>query len=330
MRTSIVVLGVCAAVLGAGRILSLANERAASARLPAVAARLEADVPAYFAAPPLGGVRGVFAPWRVGVQAGHWKIGEVPDEQSRLRGDTGAQWGSLTELQVNLPIAQDVVAQLRAAGVDAELLPATVPPAYEADAFVSIHADNGGGFSSGFKVAAPWRASQASRLLRDAVASSYALATDLLTDRYGVSYNMRGYYAFGWNRYFHAVAVSTPSMIIETGFLTSAADRRIIVDDPERAARGISAGVIAFLAERPSLPPSALVPVALPPTMVGTDNAPLRYFPAETERIAAVLPAGTWVRPVDEENGWVELIVWGNFREFGWMRKADLQEVQGG
>ena len=53
-------------------------------------------------------------------------------------------------------------------------------------------------------------------------------------------------------------------------------------------------------------------------------NAALRYFPDPAERVRTRLAAGTWVRPVDEENGWTELIVWGNYRVFGWMKDTDL------
>jgi hypothetical protein len=49
----------------------------------------------------------------------------------------------------------------------------------------------------------------------------------------------------------------TIGVILETGFLTSAADRRVIVDDPDRAARGIVAAVAAFPL---TPPPGPLVP----------------------------------------------------------------------
>jgi N-acetylmuramoyl-L-alanine amidase len=310
---------------------SLGHEILAMYRLPLVAGRLSAGLPAFLSPPPIDRVRGVISPWRVGIQAGHWKIDELPAELTRLRSDTGAQWGVLSEAEVNLAIARRVALQLEEAGVVVDLLPATVPPDYDADAFVAIHADDGGGSrENGWKVAAPWRSSEASRKLRDSVAFAYALATGLPSDRYGVSYNMRGYYAFSWTRFSHAIAPATPAAIIETGFLTSAADRRIIVEDPDRAARGISLGIILFLAQRASMRPHSLVPLRYPPMSVATEQAAVRYFPYEGERITARLPAGTRVRPMNEENGWVEMVVWGKFRVFGWMRKSDLQEIQSG
>jgi hypothetical protein len=190
--------------------------------LAGAAAQQAADLP--------GRARGA---WRVGIQAGHWKMDELPLEQRRLWGHTGAQWGKLTEAEVNLAIAQAAASQLREAGIEVDLLPATVPPGYDADAFVAVHADDGGGAARGWKIASPWRS---------------------------------------------------------------------------------------------SLPLAALVPVSYPPMTVATEQAALRYLPDDTERIAARLAAGTWVRPFDEENGWVELVVWGNYRVFGWMKESDLRK----
>jgi len=50
---------------------------------------------------------------------------------------------------------------------------------------------------------------------------------------------MQNYYAFNFRRYEHSLHPMTIGVIIETGFLTSAGDRQIILSDPERAARGI-------------------------------------------------------------------------------------------
>jgi hypothetical protein len=62
---------------------------------------------------------------------------------------------------------------------------------------------------------------------------------------------MQNYYAFNFRRYEHALHPMTIGVIMETGFLTSPRDRRVIVDDPERAARGIVEAVKAF----PETPP---------------------------------------------------------------------------
>lgn len=295
-----------------------------------VAAEAAGAVPRYVAPLPSPLTRGAFTPWRVGIQAGHWRIGDLPDEQYRLRGDTGAQWRSISEADVNLRIASDVADMLRRSGVAVDLLPATVPPGYDADAFVAIHADDGGGGSaSGWKVSAPWRASVASRRLSASISLWYGRLSGLAEDRYGVTYNMRGYYGFSWNRFSHAVSPSTPAAIIETGFLTSADDRRVIVEDPDRAGRAIAWGVLSYLGERVTMRPRDLVPLSYGPMEVVADGALLRYLPEANERVAARLPAGTRVRPVNEQGGWIELIVWGNYRVFGWMPREDLREVPG-
>jgi hypothetical protein len=59
------------------------------------------------------------------------------------------------------------------------------------------------------------------------------------------------------------------------------------------------------------------------------EQAELTYHPEENAKVAGRLDGGTLVRPVHQEDGWVEVIVWGNYRRFGWMRAADL-EVPGG
>ena len=291
---------------------------------------LSAQAPAYVTPPPLPTERGLIRPWRVGIQVGHWHIDELPDEQMRLRTDTGASYGSLHEVDVNLGIAERVARDLSLAGVTVDLLPATVRPGYDADAFVAIHADGGWPSERGYKVSAPWRASGASRLLEDSIGRAYGALSGIPADRYGVTYNMRGYYAFSWYRFEHAVAPSTPSAIIETGYLTSRLDRSIIVDDPETPARAIADGILVYLSERPGLKPAALVARAYTPMIVASNRAALRSFPDDNERVTAFLPSGTVVRPMEKAHGWVELMVWGNFRLFGWMRQADLQVPPGG
>jgi N-acetylmuramoyl-L-alanine amidase len=61
-----------------------------------------------------------------------------------------------------------------------------------------------------------------------------------------VTRRMQNYYAFNFRRYEHALHPMTIAVILETGFLTSSRDRRVIMDDPDRAARGIVEAVKAF------------------------------------------------------------------------------------
>ncbi len=82
-----------------------------------------------------------------------------------------------------------------------------------------------------------------------ALNAAYGPATGLRRDDEHVTLRMRYYYAFNSRRYCHAVAPGVPQAIVETGFLTSASDRALLLDNPDAAARGIASGVLAFLNE---------------------------------------------------------------------------------
>ena len=133
-------------------------------------------------------------------------------------------------------------------GVVVDLLPATVPVQYWADAFVSIHVDGNSDWRvSGYKAASPRRDfSGNAKKLQSLIEEEYAKATELPSDS-NVSRNMRGYYAFAWWRYDHAVHPMTAAVILETGFLTSPADRQLLIYTPEKSAQGIAPGIIRFL-----------------------------------------------------------------------------------
>lgn len=187
-------------------------------------------------------------PPKVGLQVGHWKNDELPDELDRLRGNTGSSGGGKWEWEVNLVIAQETAEILREQGIVVDILPATVPPDYWADVFVAIHADGSlDRLKSGFKAASPRRdySGKAPKLL-SLVEEDYQNATEFEKDP-NVTRNMSGYYAFAWWRYEHAVHPKTASIILETGFLTSASDRKIILSKPEVSAKGLAEGIISFL-----------------------------------------------------------------------------------
>ena len=185
-------------------------------------------------------------PVRIALQAGHWRADEAPRELAGLRGN-GTSWGNMPEWRTNLEIARRAGAMLEEMGYEVDILPAVVPPSYRAHLFISIHADGSGDPSaSGYRVAAPrrdatGRASQVATLLK----RSYGEATGL-TPLPTITRRMRNYYAFNFRRYEHALHPMTIGVILETGFLTSSRDRRVIVNDPDRAARGIVEAVAAF------------------------------------------------------------------------------------
>lgn len=189
---------------------------------------------------------------RVGLQAGHWLNEDVPPELGRLQG--GAVGGGKQEWQVNLDVAQRTAALLEAAGVQVDVLPATVPPRYRANAFVALHADGDpAGQARGFKVARPGFSSlpDVDDRLVDTLNQVYAADTELPRDDEHISLRMRYYYAFNSRRYCHAVAPGVPQAIIEMGYLTSAVDRGLLIGDPDKLARGVADGVQAFLSTLP-------------------------------------------------------------------------------
>jgi N-acetylmuramoyl-L-alanine amidase len=197
-------------------------------------------------------------PVRIALQAGHWKANEAPAELSGLR-DNGTASQGTAEWEVNLSIAERAAELLRGLGYTVDVLPAVVPPSYRAHLFISIHADGSGDArASGFRVASPrndrtGRADAVVRLLEE----TYGEATGIRRLP-TVTRRMQNYYAFNFQRYVHALHPMTIAVILETGFLTNAGDRRVIVDDPERAARGIVSAVVAFPITPPPGPPIAV------------------------------------------------------------------------
>jgi N-acetylmuramoyl-L-alanine amidase len=185
-------------------------------------------------------------PVRIALQAGHWRADEAPGELSGLR-DNGTSWRGTKEWEANLAIAERAGAMLEDMGYEVDILPAVVPPGYRAHLFIAIHADGSNDpAATGYRVAAP---------RRDATGRASRIAA-LLEESYGeatgirrlptVTRRMQSYYAFNFRRYEHALHPMTIGVILETGFLTSARDREVILSDPDRAARGIVAAVRAF------------------------------------------------------------------------------------
>ncbi len=187
-------------------------------------------------------------PPRIGLQVGHWNSSQAPEELSRLRQNTGSSGGGKSEWEVNLNIAELTASLLKTKGIEVDILPVTIPPRYFADAFVAIHADGSLDKSiRGYKFASPWRdITGKSNKLLEYMDKHYAISTGLPKDP-NITRNMRGYYAFSWWHYDHAIHPMTTAVIAETGFLTSALDRKIIISSPHVSAAALAAGLVQYL-----------------------------------------------------------------------------------
>ena len=259
---------------------------------------------------------------RIGVQVGHWKSNELPDEMARLRTSTGAYAAGYAEADVNYQIAVRVAALLQQQGFTVNLMPATVPPGYQADAFVAVHTDGGSSAANrGFKVATPWRTSRASQHLSDVMIAEYAAVTRLPRD-YAITMNMRGYYAFNNRRHAYAVAPTTPSVIIETGFLTNPTDRALLTRQPDLVAKGVANGVIRYISERDLSDPTALQPPDFKVQQPASANGVvIRSAPRDNAPVIGRAPANARLVPFQAQEGWYNVFMHGNAgRLMGWVR----------
>ncbi|MEI6181171.1 MAG: N-acetylmuramoyl-L-alanine amidase [Chloroflexales bacterium] len=264
--------------------------------------------------------------FRVGLQAGHLRSNELPEELAHLRSSSGSHWGNLSEAALNLDIITRVKPLLEAQGVVVDILLATVPTSYDADLFLALHADgSASGSAHGWKLATPWRASAASKLFLATMSAAYGPATGLTEDAGGVTFNMKGYYAFNFRRYISAIARTTPAIILEMGFLTSATDRAVIINQPDRVARGIADGILAYLQQRNPADGGALLPPEYPVLRIAAQGATLRAAPRDNARVLAQLSADTRLMPFDLQDGYYQVFVHtSKSRTVGWVREDEV------
>lgn len=169
----------------------------------------------------------------IGIVAGHWG------------NDTGAICdGWLREVDVNLAVAQRVVAALNAAGYPTDLLEEFDPrlEGYRARALVSIHADAClYPEASGFKVARVEESAipHVEDQLVACLVSRYGARTGLSFHEGSVTPDMTQYHAF------YEIDPYTPGAVIEIGFLL--ADRDILLNQQDLIAQGIVDGILCFL-----------------------------------------------------------------------------------
>lgn len=194
-------------------------------------------------------------PVRVGVQIGHEAAADQPEELAALRWNFGGHSASLDEVTVNRQVAADLQRILGAHGIIVELLPATIPIAYNADLLVSVHADSVDDTSrNGYKSAHfhPPR-NDLEPLLKELVDAVFLERSPLRDDSINVSGGMHYYYAFS-GEYRHSVHPRTPALIVELGYISNAADRAWLLAGDEPA-RLLADGVLAFLRSVQRIPP---------------------------------------------------------------------------
>ncbi|MCK6578486.1 MAG: N-acetylmuramoyl-L-alanine amidase [Anaerolineae bacterium] len=174
---------------------------------------------------------------RIGIVSGH----RGPEN------DPGAVCpDGLTEAEINLSVAQRVVALLQSRGYAVDLLDEFDPRLanYRADALVSIHANTCQDFGeavSGFLISFPAARISArgnDALLVDCIAVRYAAET-ALERRMELTRDMTEYHTF------NEIHPLTPAAIIELGFMLG--DRQLLTEQPDIMAAAISDGVVCFL-----------------------------------------------------------------------------------
>ncbi|NWJ48151.1 MAG: N-acetylmuramoyl-L-alanine amidase [Chloroflexi bacterium] len=213
----------------------------------------------------------------VALQVGHYQIEQLPDEFASLRSQTGGSGGGIREVDLNLEVTKRVAALLTAHSITVEILPATVPAGYTADAFVAIHTDASTGASaSGYKIARS--RFSAIPVTDDALVGNIFNAYGKLTGL-GVSdsitRNMTGYYAFNNRRRVNSISKITPAAIIEMGYLTNSSDRNVLLNRQEAVAQGLADGIIKFLDARPPLAQREKPQDRVTALIVNQDNLPV-------------------------------------------------------
>lgn len=293
----------------------------AAASMPASEA-IEPAGPGLVGHPPLIPLKG---PIKIGIQPGHWRIEDLPDELARLRTSTGAAFGQLRELDINLAVSRILLERLLASGYDAELVPAAVPAGYRADLFVSVHADRADQPDRrGWKLSPPWRASPASKSLAAAMIASFA-ESGLPEDKNGITANMRGYFGFSWWRFENALSPYTPAVLVELGFLGNAVERARMRDDPGFYAAILERGISRFLEGYRRDDPTFLVPIVHEARLAGPAGVRARAAPSDSSAVLERYEAGRLIRPVDEApGGWFEVFSRALWRGV-WVHESELE-----
>ncbi len=170
-------------------------------------------------------------PLRIGILSGH------------RNNDAGAVCADgLTEADVNYDIASRVIATLNANGVRTDLLDEFDPrlDSYVATGLISIHADSCdyiNDLATGFKVAGSSYTD--SEALSICVEEAYAVGTQMSYHANTITPHMTDYHVF------RKIAIGTPAIIIETGFMNL--DREMLTTNAQVPADAIAQGIMCFI-----------------------------------------------------------------------------------
>ena len=179
----------------------------------------------------------------VTLQAGHYQNRSLPEELEHLTTHTGAFAAGVSEVDINVAVAELTAQRLYERGYSVQLLDATVPPGYTTDLFLALHADgNADNSIRGFKAVAPWGSVPASDIFVGFLYEEYGKATGLPSDA-KTSAAMANYYAFNPVKYRHAINAQVPAALLEMGFVTNAQDREVMTQRADRLAWGIANAV---------------------------------------------------------------------------------------
>jgi len=140
---------------------------------------------------------------------------------------------------------------------------------------------------------------------------------------------MRGYYAFNYRRYEHAIARITPAVIVEMGFLTNPDDRALLTGHADLLAAGLANGIIRYLNERDPLDQEALRPPDFGVWHGAAAGLDVRAGPAGDAQVLLHIESDRPVIPFEDGDGWFRVIVAGAWDVVGWVRKDALVRIEG-
>lgn len=187
-------------------------------------------------------------PIKIAIQIGHMMDNEPPLDLKKVS-KTGAVLGSIKEVEINKLIGFEIKKILEEKGYLVEILPAIIPEAYYADAFVSIHANSTDSSVSGFMISTPYvDYSGKAEKLKSAIIEEYLKSSGLEFIDYA-TVNMTHYYTFNWSRYKKAIHPKTPAVIIEMGNMRNQKDLLTLILGYRKVAEGIANGIEKFIKE---------------------------------------------------------------------------------